>query len=90
MAHPFSSCKRGWALPRDAPRDVAMPCRLCLQPFCWVGFDQEQSVLGLSPGRSYCCLGFGFLITCNIRSLPWGAEGLLANITSHLPAFEGL
>lgn len=26
--------------------------RLCLRLFCWVGFDQEQSVLELSPGSS--------------------------------------
>lgn len=68
----------------------AMPCHLCLQLFCWVGFDQEQAVLGLSPGHSYCCLGFGFLITHNMRSLPRGVEGLLANITSHFLGSKGL
>lgn len=47
-------------------------------------------MLGLSPGHSYCCLGFVFLITHNMRSLPRGVEGLLANITSHFLGSKGL
>lgn len=47
-------------------------------------------MLGLSPGHSYCCLGFVFLITHNMRSLPRGVAGLLANITSHFPGSKGL
>lgn len=79
------------ALPRDAPGDPngsirATPCR----PFCWGRPGQQQSVLRLSPCRSYRCLARGFLITCKMRSPPWGAEGLLSNITSHLLGFEGL
>lgn len=69
----------------------AMPC--CAMPppaalpLGQVG--QQQSVLQLSPRRGYRRLPCVFLITCNMRMLPWGARGLLSNSTSYSLAFEG-
>jgi len=74
-------------MPCHAVPHHAMPSRTAIPPG-QVG--QQQSVLQLSPCCGYRRLPCVFLITCNMRRLPWGARGLLSNITSHSLAFEGL
>lgn len=74
-------------MPCHAVPHHAMPSPTAV-PLGQVG--QQQSVLQLSPCCGYRRLPCVFLITCNMRRLPWGARGLLSNITSHSLAFEGL
>ena len=90
---------------RLIPSLLARGAGLCLEMLHEIRLCRATSACGSSAGwgltRSNLCLGspqaaviaawvLVFLITRNMRSLPGRAEGLLANITSHLPGFEGL